>query len=159
MPAPSPHSPRPRRSPRARPLPRRPPSRRRRALRWAVRGLTGCSVAVLLAAGAGHTLLSGVDHKIGRVDAFKGLAGRPSAGHGMNLLLAGTDEREGLDEGDPAAVPARGRALPLHGHADDRAPVGRPLPRERREPAPATRTRCCRRTSTAPRASTTTSTR
>ncbi|MDT0407647.1 MULTISPECIES: LCP family protein [Streptomyces] len=99
VPAPSPHSPRPRRSPRARPLPRRPPSRRRRALRWAVRGLTGCSVAVLLAAGAGHTLLSGVDHKIGRVDAFKGLAGRPSAGHGMNLLLAGTDEREGLDKG------------------------------------------------------------
>ncbi|MFJ4439914.1 LCP family protein [Streptomyces sp. NPDC088923] len=100
VPAPSRHTtPRPRRAPSARRPPRRPPSRRRRALRWAVRGLTGCSLAVLFTAGAGHTLLSGVDHKIGRVDAFKGLAGRPAAGHGMNLLLAGTDERAGLDKG------------------------------------------------------------
>ncbi|WP_431036119.1 LCP family protein [Streptomyces sp. P6-2-1] len=97
MPAPlppsSPRTPRPRRA-------RRPAGRRRRVPRWAVRGLTACSLAVLLAAGAGHTLLSGVDHEIGRVDAFKGLAGsgRPAAGHGMNLLLAGTDERARLDE-------------------------------------------------------------
>ncbi|EFG64782.1 membrane protein [Streptomyces sp. SPB074] len=65
-----------------------------------MRGLTACSLGVLLAAGAGRTLLNGVDHEIGRVDAFKGLAGpeRPAAGHGMNLLLAGTDERAKLDK-------------------------------------------------------------
>lgn len=90
MPPPSPPRPaRPRRAPVRRG--RRP---RRGIVRWAARGFTGCSLAVLLSAGVGHTVLGGIDGELGRVDAFKNLEDRPDAGHGTNVLLAGTDGRD-----------------------------------------------------------------
>lgn len=89
----------PRRPPAARPghrparSPVRPPVRRRRP-RWAVRVVTTLSVVVLASAGIGHALLSSLDADIARVDPFKDMKNRPSAGHGMNVLLVGTDGRD-----------------------------------------------------------------
>ncbi|MFF3452437.1 LCP family protein [Streptomyces sp. NPDC002667] len=93
-----------------RPSPARRPARRsegrpvrpvrRRRPRWAVRALTTVSVVVLASAGIGHAVLSGLDAGIARVDPFKDMKNRPEAGHGMNLLLVGTDGREKITEAE-----------------------------------------------------------
>ncbi|MEU9555366.1 LCP family protein [Streptomyces fumanus] len=74
--------------------PRPAPGPQRRRPRWAVRAVTALSVVVLASAGIGHAVLSGLDADITRVDAFKDMKNRPRAGHGMNVLLVGTDGRD-----------------------------------------------------------------
>lgn len=59
-----------------------------------MRTVTTLSVVVLAAAGIGHTVMSGLDEDIARVDPFRDMKNRPEAGHGMNILLVGTDGRE-----------------------------------------------------------------
>ncbi|MEU3077915.1 LCP family protein [Streptomyces laurentii] len=55
---------------------------------------TTLSVAVLAAGGLGHALVTGLDTGITRVDPFKDMKNRPQGGHGLNVLLVGTDERD-----------------------------------------------------------------
>ncbi|AOR33922.1 LytR family transcriptional regulator [Streptomyces fodineus] len=59
-----------------------------------MRALTTLSVVVLASAGIGHAVISSLDAGIARVDAFKDMKNRPRAGHGMNILLVGTDGRD-----------------------------------------------------------------
>ncbi|MGW2886646.1 LCP family protein [Streptomyces griseoruber] len=86
--------------PRTRRRPPRPPVRpvRRRRPRWAMRAATTLSVVVLASAGIGHSLVAGLDADIARVDPFKDMKNRPRAGHGMNVLLVGTDGRDKVTE-------------------------------------------------------------
>nr|WP_245238420.1 LCP family protein [Streptomyces roseochromogenus] len=72
----------------------RPPRRPR----WAMRAVTTLSVLVLASAGIGHAVISSLDAGIARVDAFKDMKNRPSAGHGTNVLLVGTDGRDKITE-------------------------------------------------------------
>ncbi|MEV7888165.1 LCP family protein [Streptomyces sp. NPDC002817] len=88
----------PRRSPAHRPRPR-PPVRRRKP-RWAARAVTTLSVVILASAGIGHAVLSSLDADIARVDPFKDMKNRPRAGHGMNVLLVGTDGRDKITEAE-----------------------------------------------------------
>ncbi|MGW2532060.1 LCP family protein [Streptomyces sp. NPDC001595] len=98
--------PTPPRSP-GRPVPRpqrarrapRPPVRRKRP-GWAMRAVTTLSVAVLAAAGIGHMVVTGLDADIARVDPFQNMKNRPRAGHGMNVLLVGTDGRDKIGEAE-----------------------------------------------------------
>ncbi|MGQ4515292.1 LCP family glycopolymer transferase [Streptomyces sp. DW26H14] len=87
----------------------RPPGRRpggRRGARgapkprWAARLATTLSVLVLGAGGIGHAVVTSLDSGIGRVDAFKDMKNRPAGGHGMNLLLVGTDGRSALSKAE-----------------------------------------------------------
>lgn len=55
---------------------------------------TALSVTVLAAGGVGHALVTGLDTGITRVDPFKDMKNRPQAGHGMNVLVVGTDGRD-----------------------------------------------------------------
>ncbi|WP_086562003.1 LCP family protein [Streptomyces africanus] len=98
---PTPRSPRstaaPQRRPRPSPgrTPRRPaPPARRRKPRWGLRVVTTLSVVVLASAGIGHAVMTSLDADIARVDPFKDMKNRPQSGHGMNVLLVGTDGRE-----------------------------------------------------------------
>ncbi|WP_307675256.1 LCP family protein [Streptomyces sp. V4I2] len=98
--------PTPPRSPAARP-PRRPqpqrsarPPVRRKKPRWAMRAVTTVSVVVLASAGIGHAVVTSLDADIARVDAFKDMKNRPRAGHGMNVLLVGTDGRDKITEAE-----------------------------------------------------------
>ncbi|MGV9244638.1 LCP family protein [Streptomyces sp. NPDC003710] len=90
--------PTPTRSP-ARPQParrspaRRPPAGRRKS-GWTARVVTTLSVVLLASAGIGHTVITSLDEGIGRVDPFGDMKDRPAAGHGMNVLLVGTDGRD-----------------------------------------------------------------
>ncbi|WP_338699551.1 LCP family protein [Streptomyces sp. Q6] len=59
-----------------------------------MRVATTFSVTVLAAAGVGHALVSGLDTGIDRIDPFKDMKNRPAPGHGMNVLLVGTDGRD-----------------------------------------------------------------
>ncbi|MDT0397832.1 MULTISPECIES: LCP family protein [Streptomyces] len=59
-----------------------------------MRTVTSLSVVVLASAGIGHAVMSGLDDDIARVDPFRDMKNRPEAGHGMNILLVGTDGRE-----------------------------------------------------------------
>ncbi|MFF5899544.1 LCP family protein [Streptomyces argenteolus] len=59
-----------------------------------MRVATGLSVLVLGAGGIGHAVVSGLETGIDRVDPFKDMKNRPQGGHGMNLLLVGTDGRD-----------------------------------------------------------------
>jgi LCP family protein required for cell wall assembly len=77
---------------------RRPPVRRRRKSGWAARLITTLSVGVLAAAGIGHVVVTGLDAGISRIDPFKDMKNRPAAGHGMNILLVGTDGRDRITE-------------------------------------------------------------
>ncbi|WP_239513158.1 LCP family protein [Streptomyces actuosus] len=77
--------------------PSRPPAPRGKP-RWAMRVVTTLSVAVLASAGIGHSVLSSLDADIARVDPFKDMKNRPRAGHGMNILLVGTDGRDKITE-------------------------------------------------------------
>ncbi len=56
------------------------------------------SVVVLASAGIGHSVVSTLDADIARVDPFKDMKNRPRAGHGMNVLLVGTDGRDRITE-------------------------------------------------------------
>ncbi|MGW0603243.1 LCP family protein [Streptomyces sp. NPDC002640] len=70
--------------------PRRPARRRG----WGGRLVTTLSVTVLAAAGVGHSVLTGIDEGITRVDPFRDMKNRPHAGHGTNVLVVGTDARD-----------------------------------------------------------------
>ncbi|NEY33912.1 LytR family transcriptional regulator [Streptomyces sp. PRKS01-65] len=59
-----------------------------------MRAVTTLAVVVLASAGLGHTVLGDLDADLARVDAFKDMKNRPRAGHGMNVLLVGTDGRD-----------------------------------------------------------------
>ncbi|MGW0846375.1 LCP family protein [Streptomyces sp. NPDC002787] len=72
--------------------PRPPVPPRRRS--WAMRAVTTLSVVVLAAAGIGHAVVTRLEGEIARVDAFRDMKNRPEAGHGMNVLLVGTDGRD-----------------------------------------------------------------
>ncbi len=65
-----------------------------------MRAVTTLSVVVLAAAGIGHAVVSSLDADIARVDPFKDMKNRPRAGHGMNVLLVGTDAREKISEAE-----------------------------------------------------------
>ncbi|MGP4046675.1 LCP family protein [Streptomyces sp. 2A115] len=79
--------------------PARPPVRRRRP-RWTMRMVTSLSVAVLTAAGIGHAVVTSLDSDINRIDPFKDMKNRPARGHGMNVLLVGTDGRDRITEAE-----------------------------------------------------------
>ncbi|WP_233447952.1 LCP family protein [Streptomyces venezuelae] len=90
-----PSVPTPPRPSRPRPAARPVPVRRRRGRpRWGMRMATALSVTVLAAGGVGHALVTGLDTGITRVDPFKDMKNRPQAGHGMNVLVVGTDGRD-----------------------------------------------------------------
>ncbi|MFF3645759.1 LCP family protein [Streptomyces sp. NPDC002564] len=59
-----------------------------------MRVATTFSVAVLAAAGIGHSVVTSLDTGIRRVDAFKDMKNRPEQGNGMNVLMVGTDGRD-----------------------------------------------------------------
>ncbi|MEV7676621.1 LCP family protein [Streptomyces sp. NPDC088752] len=59
-----------------------------------MRTATALSVTVLAAGGIGHALMTGLDTGLTRVDPFKDMKNRPQAGHGMNVLVVGTDGRD-----------------------------------------------------------------
>nr|WP_190018792.1 LCP family protein [Streptomyces lucensis] len=63
-----------------------------------MRAVTTLSVVVLASAGIGHAVVSSLDAGITRIDAFKDMKNRPRAGHGMNVLLVGTDGRDRIGE-------------------------------------------------------------
>ncbi|WP_223837729.1 LCP family protein [Streptomyces venezuelae] len=62
--------------------------------RWGLRLAGALSVAVLGSGAIGHAVMTGLDTGIERVDPFKDMKNRPEAGHGMNVLLVGTDGRD-----------------------------------------------------------------
>ncbi|MFC3351663.1 LCP family protein, partial [Streptomyces echinoruber] len=74
-----------------------PPAPRRRP-RWAMRAMATLSAVALASAGIGHLVISSLDATITRVDPFKDMKNRPRAGHGMNVLLVGTDGRDRVSE-------------------------------------------------------------
>ncbi|RII15118.1 putative transcriptional regulator YwtF [Streptomyces sp. YIM 130001] len=63
-----------------------------------MRVTTAFSVIVLGAAGIGHAVVTSLDTGISRVDPFKDMKNRPQAGHGLNILLVGTDGRDKISE-------------------------------------------------------------
>ncbi|MFJ4964507.1 putative transcriptional regulator YwtF [Streptomyces sp. ADI96-02] len=65
-----------------------------------MRVATGLSVLVLGAGGIGHAVVSSLETGIGRVDPFKDMKNRPQSGHGMNLLLVGTDGRDTITKAE-----------------------------------------------------------
>ncbi|MGK5530171.1 LCP family protein [Streptomyces sp. URMC 129] len=70
-----------------------PASRRRR---WGLRAAALLAGLVLTTGGVGHAVINAAEHGVDRVDPFRGLRDRPEAGSGLNILLIGTDSREGL---------------------------------------------------------------
>ncbi|MEU1146577.1 LCP family protein [Streptomyces sp. NPDC005863] len=93
--------PTPPRSPAPAPRPRPPAQRarrtsagRRKRPRWAMRLACTVSVTVLAAAGIGHSVVTSLDTGIRRVDVFRDMKNRPESGHGINVLLVGTDGRD-----------------------------------------------------------------
>ncbi|WP_455351447.1 LCP family protein [Streptomyces sp. SYSU K217416] len=80
--------------------PRRGPRRRREGPRWGMRMATTLSVVVLGSGAIGHAVMTGLDTGIERVDPFKDMKNRPEAGHGMNVLLVGTDARDKITEAE-----------------------------------------------------------
>ena len=65
-----------------------------------MRAATTLSVVVLASAGIGHAVVTSLDADIARVDPFKDMKNRPRAGHGMNVLLVGTDGRDKITEAE-----------------------------------------------------------
>ncbi|MEU9287342.1 LCP family protein [Streptomyces sp. NPDC048275] len=65
-----------------------------------MRVVTTISVVVLASAGIGHAVVTSLDAEIARVDPFKDMKNRPAAGHGMNVLLVGTDGRDRITEAE-----------------------------------------------------------
>ncbi|MER6674981.1 LCP family protein [Streptomyces sp. NPDC000983] len=68
-----------------------------------MRAVTTLSVVVLAAAGIGHAVVTSLDADIARVDPFKDMKNRPRAGHGMNVLLVGTDGRDRISQAERRA--------------------------------------------------------
>ncbi|MFI6691930.1 LCP family protein [Streptomyces sp. NPDC050433] len=58
-----------------------------------MRVATTLSVLVLGAGGIGHAVVTSLDSEISRVDPFKDMKNRPDGGHGLNILVVGTDGR------------------------------------------------------------------
>ncbi|MFE1884652.1 LCP family protein [Streptomyces diastatochromogenes] len=77
-----------------------------------MRAVTTLSVVVLASAGIGHAVVTSLDAGIARVDAFKDMKNRPRAGHGMNVLLVGTDARDRISESERRAYRLGGQ--PCH---------------------------------------------
>ncbi|GHI07209.1 LytR family transcriptional regulator [Streptomyces cellostaticus] len=77
-----------------------------------MRAVTTLSVVVLASAGIGHAVVTSLDAGIARVDAFKDMKNRPRAGHGMNVLLVGTDGRDKISEAQRRAYRLGGQ--PCH---------------------------------------------
>ncbi|WP_329217922.1 LCP family protein [Streptomyces sp. NBC_01485] len=100
MPTTPPRSPRRPHPQRHAPRPPVRPLRRTRRPRWAMRAATTLSVVLLAAAGIGHSVISSLDADIARVDPFKDMKNRPRAGHGMNVLLVGTDGRDRITKAE-----------------------------------------------------------
>lgn len=67
-----------------------------------MRMATGLSVLVLGAGGIGHALVTNLESGIDRIDPFKDMKNRPAGGHGMNLLLVGTDGRDKITKEEKA---------------------------------------------------------
>lgn len=65
-----------------------------------MRAVTAVSVVVLASAGIGHAVVTSLDADISRVDPFRDMKNRPRAGHGMNVLMVGTDGRDQVTERD-----------------------------------------------------------
>ncbi|WP_370413109.1 LCP family protein [Streptomyces fradiae] len=63
-----------------------------------MRMATTLSVVVLAAGGIGHAVVTSLDTGINRIDPFKDMKNRPQAGHGMNVLVVGTDGRDRITE-------------------------------------------------------------
>ncbi|MFJ3903419.1 LCP family protein [Streptomyces sp. NPDC090025] len=63
-----------------------------------MRMATSLSVVVLAAGGVGHAVVTSLDTGIDRIDPFKDMKNRPQAGHGMNLLVVGTDGRDRISQ-------------------------------------------------------------
>ncbi|MFE0671741.1 LCP family protein [Streptomyces sp. NPDC058867] len=68
-----------------------------------MRAVTSLSVVVLASAGIGHAVVTSLDADIARVDPFKDMKNRPRAGHGMNVLLVGTDGRDRISQAERRA--------------------------------------------------------
>ncbi|MFE7135284.1 LCP family protein [Streptomyces sp. NPDC057638] len=66
--------------------------------RWGLRLATTLSVLVLGAGALGHAVVTSLDTGIARVDPFRDMKNRPEGGHGMNLLLVGTDGRDKITQ-------------------------------------------------------------
>ncbi|MFI9806187.1 LCP family protein [Streptomyces sp. NPDC052301] len=77
-----------------------------------MRAVTTLSVVVLASAGIGHAVVTSLDAGIARIDAFKDMKNRPRAGHGMNVLLVGTDGRDKISEQERRAYRLGGQ--PCH---------------------------------------------
>ncbi|MFJ9820003.1 LCP family protein [Streptomyces sp. NPDC101151] len=77
-----------------------------------MRAVTTLSVVVLASAGIGHAVVTSLDAGIARVDAFKDMKNRPRGGHGMNLLMVGTDGRDKISEQERRAYRLGGQ--PCH---------------------------------------------
>ncbi|MEV6840759.1 LCP family protein [Streptomyces sp. NPDC051133] len=77
-----------------------------------MRAVTTLSVVVLASAGIGHAVVTSLDAGIARIDAFKDMKNRPRAGHGMNVLLVGTDGRDKISEEERRAYRLGGQ--PCH---------------------------------------------
>ncbi|SFC11637.1 LCP family protein [Streptomyces aidingensis] len=92
MPAPA-SRPRPPRGRAPRPAPRP---------RWGLRLATTAAALVLITGGVGHAMVRGVEDSVRRVDPFSGLDDRPEGGAGLNILLIGSDSREGIPVEDLA---------------------------------------------------------
>jgi LCP family protein required for cell wall assembly len=65
-----------------------------------MRAVTTLSVVILASAGIGHAVVTSLDADIERVDPFKDMKNRPRPGHGMNVLLVGTDGRDRISEAE-----------------------------------------------------------
>ncbi|MFG2607456.1 LCP family protein [Streptomyces sp. NPDC048514] len=77
-----------------------------------MRAVSTLSVVVLASAGIGHAVVTSLDAGIARIDAFKDMKNRPRAGHGMNVLLVGTDGRDKVSEQERRAYRLGGQ--PCH---------------------------------------------
>jgi LCP family protein required for cell wall assembly len=69
---------------------------RRPRRRWGLRIAAAVSALVLTTSGAGHAMVTTAENSVHRVDPFHGLRDRPDTGRGLNILLIGTDSRDGL---------------------------------------------------------------
>ncbi|RKN08745.1 LCP family protein [Streptomyces radicis] len=76
--------------------------RRRNRRRQALRIAGALAALVLLTSGVGHAMVTSAEHNVRRVDPFSGLRDRPEAGSGLNILLIGTDSRDGLSADERA---------------------------------------------------------
>ncbi|MBH1935482.1 LCP family protein [Streptomyces sp. AV19] len=64
--------------------------------RWGLRLAAAAALLVLVISGAGHTVVHGIERRLGRTDPFAGLRDRPRAGLGTTILVVGTDGRDAI---------------------------------------------------------------